>query len=479
MRTTRTRDEGFAMVVVMGAIALITVVALGGYLLSSNVLGESQRVEAESRAFQIAQSALDYELAGFKETNDYTGDLKPMDDGQYSVVVAPVPNRVYQYDMTVTGYLDDVSESITMRFYSMDLWGMNIAAGDTSLGGGSDWNGQAAIEGPLFVKGTVELGANSSFDIGPLFIYNGDLVVKSGAADLGGALGSVDIYCTGEVPDPIPSKWDVGTVSSSCPNIKLPWVDQEYMEERLAVALEESVDNVMGTPTRSTLVNTESTASDPDTYETLLARSKVAGASDHYKYVGSGTTMGTFGAGTHDLTIDAASFGAWEGNGYPLNSGLHDDFAFDAALGRLYVEGTVFIDGDLMLGDNVKTYVGNGSLVVNGDVQILGDLGPASGISAEQALGIVTPGDVAIGDPTPANNGSFTGAIFSNGTVGMYGSASSTHGSWYEGSILCDTILGSQPNQVLRISEELAGNIPDGMPLAGGRLIVYGNWTRQ
>ena len=59
------RDEGFAMAAVMGVVALVTVVAVGGYWIASQTLHESQRIENESKAFQVAQSGLDRELAAF------------------------------------------------------------------------------------------------------------------------------------------------------------------------------------------------------------------------------------------------------------------------------------------------------------------------------------------------------------------------------------------------------------------------------
>ncbi len=71
------------------------------------------------------------------------------------------------------------------------------------------------------------------------------------------------------------------------------------------------------------------------------------------------------------MTIDGStSFGRF--NYDPtntVNSGTaYDDFAFDAVNDTLYVNGTVFIDGDLTITVPV-VYKGNGAIVCNGDIQ--------------------------------------------------------------------------------------------------------------
>lgn len=483
MKTQSRKDDGFAMIAVIGVVALITIVAIGGYFLSSNALDESERVQAETRAFQIAQSGLDSELAVFNPMNLDTGFYPKsgsIDGGDYTIDVTSAGGGGFEYVMSVTATADGRTEAVTMRFYYLNLWDMNIGAGDSaSIQGGRGWNGQGTIIGPLYTRGDVHLGANSHYETGPLFIYDGDLYFDSGSAGIG-ETGDVDLYLTGSMDSP-PKDVHLGNVSSSVPDIVLPWVDGEYLDEMLAKAIDESTDNFMG-PARRTVINVECTANDPETYDTVIpARPYAPGASDYYKVIGDGSTRDALGMGTHDLTIGATNFGAWEGNGYDIGTGLHDDFAFDVATETLYVEGTVFIDGDLTLGPNVKWYVGNGTLVVNGKVTILGFLAPKNGISTTQALGIVTPGDVDIGPRAGGGNGSYTGAIFANGEVGLYGSAASTHGSWYEGSILCGNIYGDMPNAELRTdpTNMLSSVLPESMPAAGGGMVFNGTWSRQ
>jgi hypothetical protein len=246
--------------------------------------------------------------------------------------------------------------------------------------------------------------------------------------------------------------------SYSVPDIELPWVNQAYLDEKQTIAIKESTDNIMGGSGRES-VNIETNSSgSAATYTTVVpGRVKATGATQNYKVING------------NLTIDASSFGEWDRVGSVYHgTGLHDDFAFDRPTGTLYVEGTVFINGNLTIGSNVKRYVGNGTLIVTGNVKINTSLAPSGGaVSAENALGIVTPGHVDI-------DGYYHGAIFANGTVSLW----NTH-TRYKGSILAGTIYGDKPNIHLETDPMLPASLPESMPAAGGGLVFSGVWTRQ
>ncbi|MHB9003199.1 MAG: hypothetical protein ACYC6C_03940, partial [Coriobacteriia bacterium] len=321
---------------------------------------------------------------------------------------------------------------------------------------------------------------------GPLLIRGGDLII-SGSGTLGYE-SPIDLYVTGTYPvEDIGKQLFVDRVSHTVPDVTLPWLDEEYMQIELETALSESVDNNMGASTRS-IQTTEALGGNPTTYSSALAPEldpRVSAlplaanspSSTRYKFIGDGTSMSSLGEGNHDLVIDTTPFGAWEGNGYPNTSGLHDDFAYDAAKGILYVEGVVFIDGDLTIGSNVRSYVGNGTLVVNGEVNILSmSLFPSQGgLSAEEALGIVTPLDVTLGVPGIASvSGRYHGAVFCNGTAGLYGGETT-----FKGSLLAGNIYGDKPNIKIEIDPALPDVLPSGMPGAGGGMVFAGTWSRR
>ncbi len=491
MTGLRVKNDGFAMIAVIGAIAIITVVAIGGYAVSMNSINESTRVVAESRAFQVAQSGLDRELDIFDPNNIDTGYYPRTGstaDGSFIVDVIRVGSAFAdiggEYAITSTGNAEQGEESVTLRFFYLDLWNMNIGAGENAaLGGGRGWNGNASITGPLYIRGDLDWSANAAYEGGPLFIKDGALDV-TGSGELGKA-DPIKIYATNGLTGKTGSVYPDGEVSSSVPDITLPWIDDAYLDEKYDTAIAESIDNNMGSDTRS-ITTVETDASGASTsYDMALApalsprvrvTSSPAYSSTHYKYVGPSSGRSASGSGANNVTIGAASFGAWEGHGYPAASGLHDDFAFDASTGTLYVEGIVFIDGDLMIGpgswnhgsDNGIAYRGNGTLVVNGDVEINTRLFPdGSGLTPENCLGIVTPEDVRI-------EGYFHGAIFCNGTVGLYHTSTS-----FKGTMLADNIYGDLPNIHLEIDPALPAALPQGMPAADGGVVFGGNWTRN
>jgi len=494
------RDEdGFALAAVLGAIAIITVVALAAFVLAQSALTQSQYVQAESRAMRVAESGLDRELAVFTPANvgtEYYPKYGTTPDGTYTITTVEqnTGSVMGEYLMTSTARSGESSESVTMRFFYLDLWKMNISAGDpTTLGGGRGWQGQAEIHGPMYVRGSFEWWASANYEGGPLLIRDGDLLMGGN-----GKLGyeaPIDLYVTGSYPvDELGKRLFTNRISHTVPDIELPWIDQEYMDTMYEKAIAESVDNNMGSAAARTIMTTEAISADPDSYATALGTAldprnsaiplaTNAASSDHYKYIGMASGPKSLGNGTNDLVIGATSFGAWAGHGYSAASGLHDDFAFDVATGTLYVEGTVFIDGDLELGPNVKNYIGNGTLVVNGDVVfdnagvdqpstpdalVSGPFQPQAGmISPEQCIGITTPGDVTI-------NGYFHGAIFCNGTASLYG----TH-TGFRGSMLAGNIYGDLPNIFLYIDPNLPGALPESMPAAGGGMVFAGQWTRK
>lgn len=472
-------DGGFAMAAVLGIAAVVTVVAIGAYFLASETLHDSVRNRGETRAFQVANSGLELELATFNSDNldDYPKN-GTTEDGSYAVTVQQLD--AYEYIIQCRGVSEGANETVTQRFFYLNLWDLNMGAGEgASLGGGSAWNGQATIDGPLYIRGDMEWGSSSNYYGGPLFIRDGKLITTHGGAgcDLGTAADPVRVYCTGGTVDlhKIDAHID-GPVRTSVPDIELPWVTSDYMDAAEELARKESTDNKMG-GIASSAPNTETVIIHlvPQSYADgttipgrLMADTAPAGTSDYYKYRGDAGGHGPLNNGTHTLDIGGASFGAWPGNGYPAASATFDDFAYDAGTGTLYVNGTVLIDGPVNILAGVNNYVGNGTLVCNGDVYIEGNLVPRDGLSASEALGIVTAGDVWL------HREQMTGAVFCNGTFTL-----DKPGTVYEGTVLAGVISATSPNITLRTNPILKDVLPESMPGAGGGLIFPGTWSRQ
>jgi len=463
----KTGDDGFAMFIAMAAIAVMTIVSVAGYWLSMDTLRESGRVQAENKAFQVASSGLERELQTFTTSNFVNGSYTrtgTTPDGNYTVYSSATGNP-YEFQMSCLGRSGNTTESVMQRFFFMSLWDMNIGAGPAvNFGGGSGWNGNASVRGPLYVRGDMDWWANATLEGGPLLIRDGGLIA-SGSGTVGAAK-PIYLFATDGLSGP-KAKSNVyladGVVHQSVPDVKLPWVDNAYLADMFDQAKSQSCDNNMGAPSRN-INNTEAMTKGTPSYP--MGATTAAGATDHYKYIGPSLGPSALGAGTTSLSIGATSFGRYPGNGYGTSSALHDDFAFDKATGTLYVEGVVFVDGPVTIGSGVTRYVGNGEIFANGDVTVATSMGPASGLSNEQCLGIVTPGDVSI-------NGHLTGAVFCNGQLGLWGTFSS-----FEGSGLAGELYGDLPNIQIIQNPLISQCLPQSMPAAGGGFVFGGSWSR-
>jgi hypothetical protein len=490
MRRVLNNDEGFVLFVVLGAIAVITAVAAGGFFLAQTSVSESRKVQTESTAFQVAASGLDRELATFSTTN-FNGNASytktgTTPDGQYTLNVGTtgVP---FMYTISSLGRSHGTSETVRETFFYMDLWDVNIGAGTNGdfpspFGSGGSLNGNCFLWGPMYVMGDIEMNSQIELHNGPLFAHDGFVRIWANTQCFADS-GTYNVFAS-DGADIQQSGPALVKVYTKVPEIDLPWVDQFYLDTALELARMQSQDNLMGAQDRE-LANAEvAVVNVPTSY----VGTKAPGASDCYKIVGSSSSHAAVRAGINNLTIGPVSFGKYPGNGYAVGSAEHDDFAFDAANGILYVEGTVFIDGDVNLTTNVRKYVGNGTIVANGDVtiQLNQELRPLSGTDGANNLnGSNCLGFSAAGRVTLDGNGSaFEGVIFANENFYLLG-------NWTEmrGTIHANGIDPQHPNQTIKTEPATVTWLPESMPggptdprgagYAGTGIIAKGTWTRQ
>jgi len=496
MRSVRhfIKDEsGVALMTVIGVIGVMTVLSLSAFAFAQSTLHTSVRVSNDTQAFQAANSGVDVALARIQQNGYGVADYPVTGTGgsgaTYVATVTPENNS--EYLCASTGTYKGRTETIRIKFFYLNIWNMNMAAGaDNALGGGSV-KGTTSVYGPFYVRGGVVLGSNSRIENGPLFINSGDLTI-TGSGSIGEA-GDIDVYVTGAHPANGSKGMHARNISSSVPEISLPQVDAAYLSEKYMLAKTESVDNVVGY-SDSGDVGYEATLLNPATYMTLdppsdgvtnwygtttvKYRQRATGASAYYKAIGSDSGIGSVGAGTYPFTIGGASFGSWSGDGkYPGTK--HDDFAYDDATNTLYVEGTVFIDGPLTIAEDVQ-YVGNGSLIANGNITLNGDfVAKTANLEADatHCVGLVTPGNI-ICDTGDSNNKSpndppnVAGAFFASKDWSM------TRNVVVKGSVLAGSISFEHANQHLVTDPDLPSYLPRSMPGSGQSVLTKGAWVR-
>lgn len=440
-------DSGVALVAVMGAIALISIIAISGYTMSSQALFDTTRLSSESKAFQVAASGMDRELASFTEdsftsgSSTYTKSMQTP-DGTYQLTVGRDPSVPYRFTMTCVGTSGGRTSTVEQSFFYMDLWGMSVSAGSNpegEFGSGAGWNGNSTIYGPLYVSGDVDLNSNPDLWWGPLFISNGDV-------DFGAAVDfhpytdeKYNIFAGGAV-----SGADSDTqVFNSCPTIDLPWLDDAYFDGMRDNAVTESKDKMFGASSVAEIANNE-----VDVVGGPYVGQAAPGATADYKVINGPLT----------ITGATASFGKL--------AAQRDDFAFDTASNILYLDGVVFVDGDVTIGAGVAGYAGSGMLVSTGDVTIAtgssfqpindnGD-GVANDLSVENCLGVATMGDIVIRGCT------FEGVVFTNNALRL-AKVGGTDAE-FEGAVHSNNIISDTPQNVIEMEQEFSSsNLPVGM----------------
>lgn len=491
------------MVVVLGVLAFVTVLAILAFTLGQQALVESGNTQRQSVAFQVANAGLDAALANVQynglptEGTVLTGNVEGL--GSYVVTLSPQPVSECLAVSRGTS-LDGAHEVIQTKFFYMNLWEFSIGSGSMTAGGGGV-TGTGNIYGPLYVLGSIQLSGGANIERGPLFVKSGDISL-SGDSHIGTPTDKIRLFCERIYPPDAGDSTDKGGhyayVSSSVPKITLPPIDLTYLNYVYGKAKAESYDNKMGAKTGAA-VNIEATGNDASTYTSIDpggspigARVKAPGASTYYKVIGADAGPTSVWAGpytgtprTGALVLGGSdSFGKWA---YPNSANptpvVNDDFAYDGATKTLYLNGTIFIDHDVVFSGGPVSYVGNGTIVANGDVFVGCAVHPKDGFSASvgsgEALGIVTPGKIHLNINPPNGNPKvlteypdFAGALFGQEQVSF------ATNQQVRGSVLSKELNFSANNVHLYMNEALPTYLPDSLPGRGMAYIMKGNISR-
>jgi hypothetical protein len=463
-------DEGFALPAVLGAIALMTALAVGGFALAQQSLNDSVRLSFENRAYQAASTGLERELSTFSEakfqSSYYPTPLRNVNGSDtYFVAVNKLSDGFFE--MVSLGQSDQTTESVRVRFQHFDLWDMNIAGAENSqVGSGAGFNGNGTIIGKVYCNGNLEWSGNGSLMSGPVFVRNGVFNKQSSGSNVGVVTAPVDMYLDNPAVGQTTNMYT--TYRGNAPRIELPWLTSTDMSTYLAQAKAESVP-------------------DPLIDQRPLSLQRAPGASaQYYKWITTNLNIGVDGS--------SPSFGGDPSvapvQGTP-GSGP-DDFAYDNTTGALRVDGIVYVDGLVTIGPNVKMYYGKGTIVACDGIVIDGHLMPAPAfgvptpdpnywdgtpwgtnsyprVGPDYCLGLITPGGVTL----KSTGWGFVGAVFSNGPF----KATAT-GASVRGSLICAGIDFSQPNSLLVTQPGLRAYLPSSMPALDG-ITARGEWLRK
>ncbi|HSK46994.1 MAG TPA: hypothetical protein VLA05_03200 [Coriobacteriia bacterium] len=337
LRNTMESDQGFALATVMGAIALITVIALTGFFVAETTLGESNRVFGENRAYQAASSGLEREMAVFTpdflltgtSANGYVfGSTESINTEDWFLLrvntAAEDPSLgPDEYEMVSVGGSRSETETVSVRFQSFNLWDMNISGSENSdMGSGAGFNGNGTIIGKVYCNGDFDWSGNGSLEGGPLFVRSGVFNKQSSGSNVGFVDDRLSAYLDNPPTGATTNLY--ADLEGSAPKLVIPWPEQSDMDNWRTMALAASSANKLGDGIGS-------------------VQSHLQAVSDIQYNVFNG-----------NVTLSAAApFGK---SGYLIKSGATVDEAVSGDVlavsgdGTLYVNGVTYIDGTLTIG---------------------------------------------------------------------------------------------------------------------------------
>ena len=444
-------DDGYVLFAVIGVIALLTILSLGAYTLSSNNLAASKREGKSAQAVDIAEAGLDAAVYRLDKAPSSLSPLPytfsvPTAGGAAAVTVTKSPGAGWLISSTASTGSPVVTRTVSGQVYAMALWDMFFADGSfEAVGSNGRLNGNGNLYGSFYCKGDWPFSnGNADFNIGPYYIKSGD-VQLSGNAGFGKDGVPVAVYCDGNVsPTSFPGTW-----YPTCPDIKLPKLDLTAGYNR---ALAESIDTKQSNPNLSPaswVANSETTngmvqAGSPGGYST--------GGMNYYKVIDTDGNSTNKSKGTVTLSGD---FGT-----------LEDDFAIVG--GVLYVHGTVYIDA-AMLNINVAKFAGKGTIMCTGAVTVNGGSGgftpvaPVGNYPAINNLAICAYG--AITDmESPGYGPRYSATSWGQNPGGNYDS--------YYGAILAPTV-GIGKHGSLYSTPNMSSYLPPSLPGAESTIISF------
>jgi len=403
-------------------------------------------VQHRTQALAVAEAGLDSAVWRLKEDATFAPSVGEtvtvavaVDSGEALVTLHALDS--YRLGITSAGHTTakpDVVRFITTEIFNMSLWNFILGADTYSVqsGGGGATHGHTSVWGPFYVKGDLDMTGSSSMQIGPLFVRDGDITLD-GSTDVGTVADPVMCYVSGVVQGHTSNFH--GTINSNVPELTLPTFGAAELTQAYNLALVESGDDKIGT-------------TDVANNETRLGYD--------YKVFDADTAVG---GATTTVVIDddTASF--------PDGSVWDDDFAYDAVTGILYVQGTVFIDGDLRF-ERDLIYEGRGTIICTGDIYFGGTFNPADEDSypVDNVIGFATPNNIDMADGGDATSSfDMTGAWYAGGRIDIVQNAT------IRGSILANLMYFGGANINLLTDPDLPANLPPSLPGADDGSTVF------
>lgn len=174
-------DNGYVLAATLGAIVLVTAIALASYSLSARALEQASTNSQASRAYQIANSALEYETSRYENDGDISsenGKTLPS-GGKYDLISSTTGSSV---SIKCRAKVGQETEAVSVTYTVFDFSETLYSGGGNSLFSGASFNAKdSMVIGALYLKLPRGEKVNScpSFVDGPLYIENAQLTANN------------------------------------------------------------------------------------------------------------------------------------------------------------------------------------------------------------------------------------------------------------------------------------------------------------
>jgi len=466
-------DRGFALVIVIGVLSILTILAASAMVLSQQTLADVQRADRTEKAFQAANAGLDAALArvGSVPLANLNGTWPwtvGVGGASYTVALVPAYSAtVNTYTVTAVGVYGSAVQTVTAQIAGTvssqsSYGGFVFGAGYIGANGQSTTNfwGPISTEGDFTVKNVngvpndPNLGFSTHAFENAIRVHSGHVYTSSGTRNTYPQKLYANMWETASTAD----NKNFGDFSALCATVTMP----DFVIADLQAAYDRAVFKIpQGVPRPSTMT--------PETapFDWTIPQPLVTNENGSFSWQPSLTGSGKKAVLTGLLTLN----------------------------GILYVDGPIDIP-DLY-------YTGRGTIVVRGNVtcktvlpyrgkDTMNNPPRYSPLSSGENLGIVTAGNITSTDPnddpsvSPGNNKSYMGDFGLAGTFYAGGLFKMTGGNnqRIKGSVICSQFWGDGNNIHYVVDPDipyfLPPNMPDGGAVATGIFArVPGTWARE
>lgn len=253
------KQDGYILITALGVMVLVTLLAITSYTVATSSINDATSTAKRNRAYQLAASALDYEVSRFERGYTLaTQANKTLTVGSKTITydVAYNPEAGSRFSLTVTAGTGTERETVSTGYSYFDPTDA-VYTGAGNIFGGAAFNSRdSMIIGPMFmtVDRDAVINSNPLFVDGPLYVANGQLSPRNTSFWVYDNLGAVSatpyvLYLDKRItPEPDRTRTVVPSMKVTPPFITAE-IDAVFRDKAVSLNQYYTTDKNIGGPT--------------------------------------------------------------------------------------------------------------------------------------------------------------------------------------------------------------------------------------